>query len=240
MPSPTIYFNLRSPYSWLALEDLAARYPQLVGALQWRPYWDPDEESIAALKQAGGKFAYTQMSREKHFYILQDVKRLAGDRGLAATWPLDRDPCWEVPHLACLAAESSGKMPALAYALSRARWMHGKNICDRDTVAAVVDSLGLNGPELAGAEADPAIRESGTRMLLAAHRDGVFGVPFFVSGRARYWGVERLEAFVSEVGSRGTDEGCRGTTDIETSHPDCGPVLLSASSSDAGHAGGCG
>lgn len=233
MPCPTLYFNLRSPYSWLALEDLAARYPQIVGELRWRPYWDPDDQSIAALEQVGGSFAYTQMSREKHFYILQDVKRLAADRGFSVTWPLDREPCWEVPHLACIAAEPSGKMPALAYALSRARWMHGKNICDHDTVAEVASSLGLNGPELAGAEADPAIRDSGTRMLLAAHRDGVFGVPFFVRGRARYWGVERLDTFVSDL-------RCSGAADIESPHHDGGPAVHSKPSSDTGHAGGCG
>lgn len=75
-----------------------------------------------------------------------------------------------------LTAEPSGKMPALAYALSRARWMHGKNICDHDTVVEVASSPRLNSPEPTGAEADPTIRESGTRMLLATPRDGVFAI----------------------------------------------------------------
>lgn len=77
MSTSTLSFNLRYPYSWLVLDDLAAQYPLLVDALRWRPYWDLDDESIAAFEQAFGRFAYRQMLREHHLDILQDVSCLA-------------------------------------------------------------------------------------------------------------------------------------------------------------------
>lgn len=233
-PPPSVYFNLRSPYSWLAVEEIFARHPDAVNALRWLPYWDPDEKSLAELQELGGRFAYAQMSREKHFYILQDVKRLAASRGLSIRWPIDNNPCWEVPHLACLFAEPASEVPALALALSRARWVHGKNICDHDTVAEIASQVGLDGPSLASAEANPESRAVGAQTLRQAHRDGVFGVPFFVKERDRYWGVERLNDFMSAVSHGAT--GSSGELCQELDHaPARGPL-----ESEAGHAGGCG
>ena len=38
------------------------------------------------------------MSREKHFYILKDIKRLATDLNYQQVWPVDRNG-WDLPHL---------------------------------------------------------------------------------------------------------------------------------------------
>ncbi len=223
---PRFYFSLRSPYSWLALEDLTSRHRELAAAVEWRPYWDPDAASHAALTDAGGGYCYTQMSREKHFYILQDTRRLARDRGLTMTWPVDRDPWWEIPHLACLAADRHGRMPELATALTRARWTWGRDICDPETVAEIASELGLDGPVIAHAAHDDEMRAMATATLLDAYRDGVFGVPFFVRGPHRFWGVERVDAFADWLGVPET-----APTDYTA------PIPVG---SDIGHAGGCG
>jgi 2-hydroxychromene-2-carboxylate isomerase len=226
---PRFYFSLRSPYSWLTLHDLADRHPHLANSLEWHPYWDPDRRTLAALEADGGAFCYAPMSREKHLYILQDVRRLADERGLAVTWPVDRAPCWEIPHLACLVAARHGKLAPLATALTQARWQQGRDICDPATVADIATGLGLDGTEAAGAAADPELRAEGVAVLLGAYRDGVFGVPFFIQGTARYWGVDRLDAFAARHGA--APEPLLNPGDFTA------PI---AAGSDAGHAGGCG
>ncbi|MFJ8860122.1 2-hydroxychromene-2-carboxylate isomerase [Streptomyces sp. NPDC102451] len=227
---PVFYFSLRSPYSWFAYRELLDRYPDVAATVTWRPFFEPDPRSEEALREARGSFPYVAMSRAKHLYILRDVGRLAKERGLSLTWPVDHDPVWEVPHLAYLVALREGRGPEFVAAAYRTRWEEGGDICDRSVIARIAGELGLDPVGTAGASDDPALREEGTRLLLDVCRDGVFGVPFFVNGSSRYWGVDRLERFVAEV---------RAGREPEPVPPAAVPGPAGAGS-DFGHAGGCG
>lgn len=226
--APRFYFNLRSPYSWLAYRDLLGGDESLADEIEWAPFWEPDERTMRGLTDAGGDFLYTPMSKAKHLYVLQDVRRLASDRGLSVAWPVDRDPWWEVPHLAYLAARRHGRGREFIDLAYRARWQQGRDICAADTVEEFGAELGLDGTELAAAVDDPAIRAEGVRALLEVYRDGVFGVPFFVHGYAKFWGVDRLPAFAASVRA----DGGRIAP--------AAPAGVSAGRVDDGHAGGCG
>lgn len=226
---PRLYFNLRSPYSWLALVDLTTFHRKLAEGIDWRPCWEPDPASDGLLAAAGGRFPYTPMSREKHFYVLGDVRRLAGERGLNVKWPVDRSPRWEVSHLAYLVAAESRAGREFAVATSRARWEHGQDISDPAVVAAVGKRLGLDGERLAKASEDPRVVAAGTRALMDVCRDGVFGVPFFICGREKFWGVDRLGAFARRL--------CEGKPSGPQSEL---PSMVAIAASDDGHAGGCG
>jgi 2-hydroxychromene-2-carboxylate isomerase len=265
--TPRFYFSLRSPYSWLAYRDLRRDHPDVLARLEWAPFWEPDEISSAALSAAGAVFPYTSMSRAKHLYVLLDVRRLATERGLAVTWPVDRDPCWEVPHLAYLAAARHGRGPAFVEAAYDARWQRGLDICAPATMAELAIELELPVEELRDAASDPALRAAGVDALLAVCRDGVFGVPFFVHGYDKYWGIDRLRPFIDSVNAeRAIVEADRGTpspvarTRIATARagagavagpvavavaargrPDDSPVATAVvRTADDGHAGGCG
>ncbi|MEU2426282.1 2-hydroxychromene-2-carboxylate isomerase [Streptomyces sp. NPDC007851] len=234
---PRFYFSLRSPYSWLAYRELLGAHPRTAAALEWVPFFEPDELSRKLLAEAGGSFPYTPMSPEKHRYILQDVRRLAAERGLAFSWPVDRDPVWEVPHLGYLVAARHGRGPEYIALAARARWEQGQNVCDRSVIAGFGAELGLDPGELAGASDDPELRAQGVRVLLEIQRDGVFGVPFFVDHYDKYWGVDRLPAFVAALAR--TNPSLAGPPDDD---PDTagGPLAEPGRSVDDGHAGGCG
>ncbi|GAA4548849.1 2-hydroxychromene-2-carboxylate isomerase [Amycolatopsis samaneae] len=199
MKGPRIYFSLRSPYSWLAYRDLIGRYPALARALEWRPFWEPDETSLRALTGAGGRFHYTPMSKAKNLYILRDVRRLTAERGLDLTWPVDRKPHWEVPHLAYLAAAEAGRGPGFVALAYRRRWEQGADLCARATIADIAGELGLDPAPLTSAVDDPRLRAKGVAALLDLDRDGVFGVPFFCCGTEKFWGLDRLDGFATMV-----------------------------------------
>jgi 2-hydroxychromene-2-carboxylate isomerase len=228
---PRFYFSLRSPYSWLAQHDLAERYPDVAARTCWRPFWEPDEHSQDLLDADGGKFLYTPMTKEKHLYILQDVRRLAEERDLAVSWPVDRDPHWEVPHLPYFLAEGAGVGREYVAAVSRARWELGQDICDPAVITRIGAGLGLDPTRVRWAPEDPALREQAGDALLALHHDGVFGVPFFVVGRDKFWGVDRLPAFAAKLRQR--FPAPRAAISGQ-------PVGVAAASFDDGHAGGCG
>ncbi|MBL3669471.1 DsbA family protein [Streptomyces sp. M2CJ-2] len=199
---PRWYFSFRSPYSWMAYRDLMADHRDVAEQIDWLPCWEPDDPTEKTLEQSGVRLPYVPMSREKHLYILQDVRRLSRDRGLTVVWPVDREPRWEVSHLAYLVAEELGHGREFIDLVYRARWEEGRDISDPATIAGIAESLGLDPARLAGACDDPEVRERGTEALNAVHRDGVFGVPLFIDGYEKFWGMERLEGFVASVRSR--------------------------------------
>ena len=191
----------------------------------------PTKSRGGCFTEADGAFPYVDMSRAKALYILQDVRRLAADRGLKITWPVDRAPCWEVAHLAYLVAREHDAGPRFIASVYRARWEEGRDISDRATIAAIGANLGLDPVALATAADDPAVRRNGLRALQAIDTDGVFGVPFFIQGRDKYWGLDRLPEFVAAV--RGDALAIAGVEPV-LAHGPGGP------GGDQGHAGGCG
>ncbi|MFB7738715.1 2-hydroxychromene-2-carboxylate isomerase [Streptomyces sp. NPDC056112] len=231
---PRWYFSLRSPYSWFAHHDLKKHHPDVLDSVQWIPFWEPDARSEELLAQAGVELPLVPMAREKNFYILQDARRLADDRGLDVTWPIDREPVWEVAHLAYLVAEDAGKGKEFVDLVYRARWQEAKNISDPAVIGSIAAELGLDADRAAGAADDPDLRARGVEVLAASVKDGLFGVPFFVHGHERFWGVDRVAGFVAAL---------RGVPRASVAVPDAEAAALpemAAAGADAGHAGGCG
>jgi len=233
MPKPKRlkwYFSLRSPYSWFAYRDLLAHNPDVLDAVEWFPVWEPDEWTSRLLADEGiDALPYTDMSKAKGLYILQDTRRLARARGLAMTWPVDKNPVWEVSHLGYLVAEDADKGKEFLAAAYRARWEHGLNISDPAVIADVAGEIGLDPVRVSTAHEDPVMRARGIEMLRLVYKDGVFGVPMFMHGQDKFWGTDRLLDFVAAF---------RGTGVVQPP-PVEAPVLLTVGA-DTGHAGGCG
>lgn len=230
---PRWYFSFRSPYSWLAYRDLLDRYPDVAEAVRWRPFFEPEPSMRDGLTAAGGDFPYVPMSREKHRYILQDVRRLAAERGLTFTWPIDRVPRWEVAHLGYLVAADRGLGREYIAQVYRARWELGLDISDPLTITSIAVDLGTDPRGLADAADDPSVRERGLVALLDVSADGVFGVPFFAKGFDKFWGLDRLPGFVAAM--RAEDPQWQAHAPVSEQHT---PGLVATG--DFGHAGGCG
>ncbi|MFF0149228.1 2-hydroxychromene-2-carboxylate isomerase [Amycolatopsis sulphurea] len=232
---PRWYFSLRSPYSWLAHHDLLAHHPDVADRVEWIPFWEPDERTQAILDEDGVQLPIVDMSRAKNFYILQDARRLAEARGLSVTWPVDRDPNWEIAHLGYLVAEAAGRGREYVALVYRARWQESRDITDRATIAEIATELGLDAARVAGAADDPEIRRHGADTLIRSYKDGLFGVPFFLHGRDKYFGVDRLRAWVAKVRGETPEAGVE--LDWLAGADRSEPVRAGA---DIGPAGGCG
>lgn len=224
---PRLFFSFRSPYSWLTVHRLRARVPDAFEAIDWFPYWDPDERTDRGLRERGAEFHYVQMSRAKHLYLLTDTKRLAGAEGLPMAWPVDVDPWWELPHLAWLRARREGLAVPFYEAVTAARWERGEDVCTPDVIRTAAEVAGLD-PDLAvGAPEDDDIRREGVDCLVTAYEDDIFGIPYLQWRRHRFWGLDRLDAFLD--------------TWRRDPEPDPGPVpAATARPYDHDTAGGCG
>jgi 2-hydroxychromene-2-carboxylate isomerase len=194
--NPRLYFSFRSPYSWLTIKRLREAVPRVDEVMDIYPYWDPDTETSRGLSDRDGEFHYVQMSRAKHLYMLLDTKRLAEQEGLSMAWPVDIDPWWELPHLAWLRARHEGLTWEFYDAITEARWGRGDNICESGVVRAAAEQAGLD-PDLAvSAPYDPTIRAEAVECLYQAYLDDIFGIPYLKWGRHRFWGYDRLDAFL--------------------------------------------
>lgn len=194
------YFNLRSPYSWIGGRWLESFINQTGVEVEYIPFWEVDEQSQVMLSDRGGEHYYTPMSKAKHMYILQDIKRITDRLGLTLRWPpAPPDQHWEIPHLAYLWARRQGLGSEFLSAVLEARWQRGEDICDSQVVAAVAEQCGIDPDSAAGAYMRDDVRDESAGELMKAYEDGVFGIPFFVHGYNKFWGIDRFELFMRSV-----------------------------------------
>jgi 2-hydroxychromene-2-carboxylate isomerase len=203
MSVPRLYFSFRSPFSWLLVEQLRRAVPDALETFELVPYWEPDDATAAALAARGAAIHYAPMSKAKHLYILQDVKRLATGLDLELRWPVDVAPWWEPSHLGWLAARRAGAQTAFYDAVVRARWAEGRDISRVEVVARAATAAGLDGDALAGAVGDAGIRAEGVECLYRAYDEDIFGVPYLRLGWQRFWGLDRLPHFLAAAGLPG-------------------------------------
>lgn len=194
------YYSFRSPYAWLAALRLEKALGRGFSRLERIPFWEPDATSRRLLEADGVAFPYRPMSRERHLYILEDVKRISGALGARIRWPVDPpQPFWELAHLAAIRAESLGCGEAFFWAAYGARFLDGRDICASSTIREIARDLGIDGNALANGADDESLRRQGASALASAARDRAFGVPFFViDGRHRYWGQDRVEDMLAD------------------------------------------
>lgn len=239
---PRFYFSFRSPYSWIAARLFDDHVAPHCDDVELIPFWEPDDHTVELLRARRAEFVYTPMSRAKHLYILQDVRRLTTRLGYKMTWPVDRDPWWELPHLGYLAARRAGCERAFYDAVYRARWEDGRDICSVDVIRSIAELCGADPDAIAGAPGDADVRAEGADCLARCYRDGVFGVPFFVSGYDKFWGVDRLRDFAAALGVEvAADLGAPAPRRDDAAGGDDGSDARGEQrASDLGHAGGCG
>ena len=195
----TYFFSFRRPYSWLASMGLKQRI-DAGEQLELVPFWEPDEKSLTLLKAKGGSFPYRAMSDAKHRYILNDVSRLTKKFSLSFCWPVDPKPWWEVAHLGYLKAHELGVGMPFFWQVYQARWQDKLDISDPAVIRKICASAGISSEFaelIAKAPEDTLIREQGADILYRIYREDIFGVPMFTKKRKQFWGLDRLNDFLS-------------------------------------------
>jgi 2-hydroxychromene-2-carboxylate isomerase len=232
--NPRLFFSFRSPFSWMAVERLRRLAPDAHHRIEFIPYWEPDTRTAEALEKRGARIRYVPMSKAKHLYILHDTKRLAATLGLKMAWPVDVEPRWELSHLAWLKARSLGAGEAFYNAVVVARWGRGEDISDPEVIHSAAAAAGLDGDALVDAAEDPDIREEGVESLVEAYEDDIFGVPYMRYGPHRFWGFDRMGAFLALLQGGNEGSGLALVEDV--------PAELQAGvgAYDTDTAGGCG
>jgi len=188
------YFFLRSPYVWLAAEQLM------------RDGINVEPIPLTGFAQ-GTVFGDPAANPPRLAYLIEDVARLADRMGLVLAPPVDVDS-WEPVHNVAEYAKRQGKGLAFAQAAARARWTQSLSLENPDIIADIAAGIGLDEQQVRAAMSDTRLRAEMVQTYTPLiERDQVFGVPFFAfdaDGKThRYWGQDRIGMMLDDAASAG-------------------------------------
>jgi 2-hydroxychromene-2-carboxylate isomerase len=180
---PTFYFDLGSPYAWLAAERIHQ-------VLATPPIWQPILLG-GIWQQTGGRSWATTERREAGMREIEERAKAYGL--LPVKWP---DP-WPNNGLkamrAAIFAQQAGRTVAFALAAFRQAFAGGKDLSDIDNVLIAAAACELHpNAVLKGIE----MQSTKDRLRSAtqeAYERGVRGVPSVVVGDEVFWGDDQLE-----------------------------------------------
>jgi 2-hydroxychromene-2-carboxylate isomerase len=182
MSRPILYFDVGSPFSYLAAE----RIERVLGV---EPVWQP--VLVGGLFKLAGRSSWARGDAQRRAAGMRDIEGRAARYGLPPVrWP---DP-WPGDYLTAQRAAIWAGDAVKAYALAAGRraFVQGRDLSLREEVLAAVADAGLD-PEAAALD-DPAVKLALREATEGAHARGVFGVPTVAVGDELFWGDDRLEA----------------------------------------------
>jgi 2-hydroxychromene-2-carboxylate isomerase len=185
MPRVTFYFDLGSPYAYLAAERLPQTLPARVS---WQPVL------LGGLFKLNGRSSWALGEYQRRQAGMAEIERRAQAYGLPAIhWP---DP-WPGDYLGAMRvatfAFAIGRGPEFSRRAFRDAFQHGRDLGIMAGVLDAAEQSGLDRREAEAATADPEIKQALRDATGAAHRLGVFGVPTVAVEDELFWGDERLE-----------------------------------------------
>jgi 2-hydroxychromene-2-carboxylate isomerase len=191
MTRTTLYFDLGSPYGYLAM----ARAEQVLGEAP-----DPAPILLGAIFKWRGWGSWVETDERPA--QAAEVERRAREYGLPPfAWPED----WPWGGLAAMRAatwaQNLGAGREFALAAYRREFVEGRGIGEVEALVEIAEAVGLPADELPGALAAPALKEQLRSATEAAWERGVRGVPTLALGEALFYGDDRLEEAAGRVGS---------------------------------------
>ena len=180
---PIFYYDLGSPYAWLAAERIHHVLPQV-------PVWQPILLG-GIWQQSGGRSWGITDKRDEG---MREIERRADEYGLLPVkWPDD----WPTNTLkamrAAVFAQQAGRAVAYSLAAFRQAFAAGRDLADLDNVLIAAAACELHpNAVLKGIE----LQSTKNRLKQAtqdAYNRGVRGVPSVAVGDEVFWGDDRLE-----------------------------------------------
>jgi 2-hydroxychromene-2-carboxylate isomerase len=185
MPQISFYFDLGSPYGYLAAERL---YKLLPEPIEWKPVL------LGGLFRLTGRRSWALGDYRRRQAGMAEIEQRTRRYGLPPMrWP---DP-WPTDYLFAMratthafAAGSGTQFTVQAY---RNAFQQGVDLNIPAQVLMAAEQAGLRRDEVQDATQDPEIKRSLRQATDAAYERGVIGVPTIAIDDELFWGDDRLE-----------------------------------------------
>ena len=180
---PTFYYDLGSPYAYLAAERIQHVLPVV-------PVWQPILLG-GIWKETGGRSWATTEKREEG---IAEVERRAARYGLMAVrWPDGWPNNTLTAMRAAIFAQQTGRAVAFSLAAFRQAFAAGKDLSDVDNVLIAAAACELHPTAVLKGIEMQSTKDRLREMTREAYERGVRGVPTVAVGGELFWGDERLE-----------------------------------------------
>ncbi len=179
-----LFFDVVSPYSYLASTQVAALAARHGISVRWRPFF-----LGGVMKATGNQPPATLPARAP--YLLRDVQRWAAKYGVPLQFPR-RFPANTLLAQRMLTALQSDEVARLAPGFFALYWAEGGDVTDPDTLRGRADALGFDGGALLAAAAGDEVKDRLKATTDEAVRRGAFGAPTFFFDGEMYFGNDRL------------------------------------------------
>lgn len=191
MKTLEFFFDLSSPYSYLAATQVEAVCERAGARLFWKPML-----LGAVFKAVSNTMPAAVIPKAQ--YMLKDLTRWAAHYGvpfrMSSRFPVNALKAMRL----IVAAEASEKNAALALALFRAVWVDDRDVTAEDELRAIAGEVGLDGGPLLAAIETQEVKDKLRAYTDQAIARGVFGAPALIVGSELFWGNDRLH-FVEEA-----------------------------------------
>lgn len=189
------YFDLGSPYAYLACERLPTLIPEPV---RWQPLL------LGGLFKLNGRSSWALGDYERRQAGMAEIERRARHYGLPPIrWP---DP-WPTDYLFAM------RVATYAFTVERGRefttcafrhaFQEGRQLNIAAHVLDAAEQSGLDRHAAKQAAGDPHIKQALRHATETAHALGVVGVPTLAIGEELFWGDDRLEDAAAASGGQG-------------------------------------
>ncbi|HWX51924.1 MAG TPA: DsbA family protein [Solirubrobacteraceae bacterium] len=190
----TFYFDLGSPYAYLAAERLGTILPEPV---RWAPVL------LGGLFGLAGRSSWSLGDEARRRAGIAEIERRARDYGLPPLcWP---DP-WPADYLFAMRAATyaftAGRGREFALQAFRDAFQRGADLSIPAQVLRAADEAGLDHGRVQAATQDAKVKRELRDGTDAAYARGVTGVPTIAVGEQLFWGDDRLEDAAAQLKSR--------------------------------------
>jgi 2-hydroxychromene-2-carboxylate isomerase len=180
---PTFYYDLGSPYAYLAAERIQHVLPVV-------PVWQPILLG-GIWKETGGRSWATTEKREEG---IAEIERRAARYGLMPVrWPDGWPNNTLIAMRAAIFAQQTGRAVAFSLAAFRQAFAAGKDLSDVDNVLIAAAACELHPTAVLKGIEMQSTKDRLREATREAYERGVRGVPTVAVGGELFWGDERLE-----------------------------------------------
>ena len=188
---PVFYYDLGSPYAYLAAERLPRVLPVM-------PLWQPILLG-GIWKQTGGRSWATTDRREDG---MVEVERRAEEYGLMPVrWPEGWPNNTLHAMRAAIFAQQAGRVVAYSLAAFRQAFAGGKDLSQIDNVLIAAAACELHPKAVLKGIEMQSTKDRLRDATAEAYERGVRGVPTIAVGERLFWGDDRLEEAAAAIGA---------------------------------------
>jgi 2-hydroxychromene-2-carboxylate isomerase len=188
---PVFYYDLGSPYAWLAAERIAHVLPVI-------PVWRPILLG-GIWKQTGGR---SWATTDKRADGMAEVERRAAEYELMPVrWPEGWPSNTLTAMRAATFAEQIGRAVAFSLAAFRQAFAGGKDLAEIDNVLIAAAACELHPKAVLKGVETQSVKDRLRAATQEAYDRGVRGVPTVAVGDELFWGDDRLEDAAAAIGA---------------------------------------